>query len=324
MNNEQIKDIIRKELPSIIKDDVELQELVLSLAKERFADRGQMESRFDRLLDELRRQREADTELWRENSRRWKESTELWKENAERWDRLAKERAEERRQDQERWKESTERWKENAERWKENAERWDRLAKERAEERRQDQERWKQLTEDRDRRWTEDAERWKQQRAEDRQRWAHYQKALENLVDAFNKKYESTLGALGARWGLHSEGSFRNALKGILEEFFSVQVLNVVELDHEGEVFGRPDQIELDLITKDGLLIICEIKSSMSKGDMHLFERKARFYERRHNITASRLIVISPMVDPRAKALAESLDISVYSYAQDVDPAVFL
>jgi hypothetical protein len=70
------------------------------------------------------------------------------------------------------------------------------------------------------------------------------------------------------------------------------------------------------------LLIICEIKSSMSKGDMHLFERKARFYERRHNTEASRLIVISPMVDSKAKTLAERLGINVYSYAQDVDPAV--
>jgi len=44
-----------------------------------------------------------------------------------------------------------------------------------------------------------------------------------------------------------------------------VQVINVTEYDDEGEVFGRPDQIELDLLIKNGLLIIGEIQSSISK-----------------------------------------------------------
>lgn len=32
------------------------------------------------------------------------------------------------------------------------------------------------------------------------------------------------IGALGARWGLASEASFRDALKGILEKSLGVQV----------------------------------------------------------------------------------------------------
>ena len=88
-------------------------------------------------------------------------------------------------------------------------------------------------------------------------------------------------------------------------------------------MFGRPDQVELDIIIKDSLLIICEIKSSMSKSEMYTFERKVRFYEQRHNRQASKMLVISPMVDDRARTVAEKLDIQVYSYAQDVDPAIF-
>ncbi|WP_287658418.1 MULTISPECIES: DUF3782 domain-containing protein [unclassified Microcystis] len=77
--------------------------------------------------------------------------------------------------------------------------------------------------------------------------------------------YDSGVGALGAIWGKHSEESFGDALKAILEESFGVQVINVTEYDDEGEVFGRPDQIELDLLIKNGLLIIGEIQSSISK-----------------------------------------------------------
>ncbi|MCS6943779.1 MAG: DUF3782 domain-containing protein, partial [Geminocystis sp.] len=157
-------------------------------------------------------------------------------------------------------------------------------------------------------------------------KWDENQKTINRMLTAIenlSRKHDSTIGALGARWGLHAEESFRAALKGILEDLFAVQVLHVVELDEQGEVFGRPEQIELDVVIKNGLLVLCEIKSSMSKSEMYTFERKARFYEKRHARRADRLLVISPMVDKAAQALARRLGILVYSYAGDVDPAVF-
>jgi len=41
------------------------------------------------------------------------------------------------------------------------------------------------------------------------------------------EKYDRRIEALGARWGMQSEASFRNALAGILEKNFDTQVLNV-------------------------------------------------------------------------------------------------
>jgi len=46
---------------------------------------------------------------------------------------------------------------------------------------------------------------------------------------------------------------------------------------------------------------------------MYLFERKARFYERRHNRKADRLIVISPMIEEPAERVARELGIELYS-----------
>jgi hypothetical protein len=133
-----------------------------------------------------------------------------------------------------------------------------------------------------------------------------------------DRRYDSTIGALGSRWGLYSEASFRNALKGILEESFGVQVLNITDFDDAGEVFGRPDQVELDVIIKNGDVIVCEIKSSLSKADMYTFDRKVAFYQQRHQRPVSRKLVISPMVDDRALPVAEALGIEVYSYADAV------
>jgi hypothetical protein len=141
-------------------------------------------------------------------------------------------------------------------------------------------------------------------------------------IKAQADKHESSIGALGARWGLYSEESFRNGLKAILEKSFGVEVLNVNEYDETGEVFGHPDQVELDIIIQNGLLILCEIKSSISKGDMYIFERKTAFYEKRHNQRATRKMVISPMVDDRARQAAQKLGIEIYTHGHDVKPDV--
>ena len=77
--------------------------------------------------------------------------------------------------------------------------------------------------------------------------------------------------------------------------------------------------MELDVIIKNGLLIICELKSSIDKAGMYSFERKARFYEKRHGRKASRLLVISPMIDARAKKVAERLGIETFGDSLDVE-----
>ena len=172
----------------------------------------------------------------------------------------------------------------------------------------------------------ENESRWEENRKENNRRWEENHKeivAITNALQEQNKKidrkYEQTVGALGSRWGLHSEASFRNALAGILTDFQGVEVINVNEYDDEGVVFGHPDQIELDLIIKNGVLMICEIKSSVSKSDIYIFERKVRFYEKKHARQASRMIVISPMPDRYAKPVADKLGIEVYSYADNVE-----
>ncbi len=165
-----------------------------------------------------------------------------------------------------------------------------------------------------EKKWTDQTRKWDEDRKADREiqekKWGENQKAMNRL--------DSTIGGLGARWGMRSEASFRDGLKAILEESFNVKVENYLEFDDSGTVFGRPDQVEMDVIIYNGTLILCEIKSSMSNSDMYTFWRKVRFYEERHQRKATRRIVISPMVSPKAMTVAKDLDIEVYGYAGDV------
>ena len=163
--------------------------------------------------------------------------------------------------------------------------------------------------------------KWAANQAEQNAKWDKNQAAFERVheeIMAQAKKFDRSIGALGARWGMQSERAFRHALAGILETHFGVEVRNVNEYDDTGEVFGRPDQVELDIIIQNGLLLICELKSSIDKAGMYIFERKARFYERRHGRQANRLIVISPMIEPKALKVAEQLGIETFSDSLEV------
>jgi len=164
----------------------------------------------------------------------------------------------------------------------------------------------------------------KKDREEQNKKWEENQKEIRKLYDALeknwkesNRKLNTTVGALGARWGVRSEGSFRNALKGILEDLdFKVQ--HIDDYDEEGMIYGQPSSVEIDIIIKNGLLMICELKSSISKADMFIFYKKTLFYEKKYHRRGDRLIVISPMVEIKAGEVAEELGIKVYSYAEDI------
>ena len=275
MEIQQLTRLIKQELPGILQQNREMREWVIKLTKEKYADKEEMESRFDRILDELRRDREENTRRWDEQNRKWEEQNRKWYEQNRKWDEQNR-----------KWYDQNRKWEEQNRRWEEQNHRWE----------------------------------------EHNRKWEANQATIEAMlkeIQALSRKHESTIGALGARWGLRTEQSFRNALKGILADSFDVEVINVTEFDDEGEVFGRPDQVELDVIILNGTLILGEIKSSMSKSDMYTFERKARFYEKRHKRKADRLLVVSPMVDDQALDVARKLGIEVYSYVEDVPPELF-
>ena len=187
--------------------------------------------------------------------------------------------------------------------------RFERMLQEFAADRAEQRQHW----DEQNRKWDEQNRKWDEQNRKNNE--------LLEEIKLSRSRQDQGIGALGARWGIASEHSFRAALKGILEKSFGVEVLNVNEFDDEGTVFGAPDQVEIDIIIKNGELILCELKSSMSKSDMYTFDRKVRYYEQRHQRQVQRKIAVSPMVHPTARAVADKLGIEVFGYAEDVTGA---
>ena len=120
------------------------------------------------------------------------------------------------------------------------------------------------------------------------------------------------ISALGARWGLLAEESFRSGVKGLVEEYFGGRVERWAHYDEDGVVFGYPSVVEADLIIKDREHILVEIKSSVSRADVFELWRIGQLYERLRSVKP-KLAIVSPYVEDGAKEVAEKLGIEVYT-----------
>ncbi|MBS7612549.1 DUF3782 domain-containing protein, partial [Candidatus Bathyarchaeota archaeon] len=137
-------------------------------------------------------------------------------------------------------------------------------------------------------------------------------KLREDMMEGFNL-LRRHLDALGARWGILSESAFREGLKGILERELGLKVEKWVKYDQEGEVFGYPSPIDVDVTVKDGREILVEVKSHVDKADVRIFERKAKFYEKIEGRKPARLMMVTPYVDDEALEPAKRLGIEIYT-----------
>ncbi|GAB6163826.1 DUF3782 domain-containing protein [Desulfothermus naphthae] len=278
--SEEVKKIIYKEIPNILEKHPEVKLILWKKLVDSFADKKESESKFDTLLRELKELKQESDRKWRELKQ---ESEIKWKELKEESDRKWKELKEE----------SDRKWRELKE---ESDRRWEEF-----------QRKWKELKE-------ESESRWRELKQESDQRWETLLKELRNV----NKRIDRTIGALGARWGLNTERAFRQAIKSILEELTDLKVENYPGYDEKGEVFGHPDQIELDVVLKNGEVWVIEIKSSMSKADMYIFDRKVKFYEKKEGKKVNRKMVISPMIEEKAYEVARRLGIEAYKEPEDL------
>lgn len=139
---------------------------------------------------------------------------------------------------------------------------------------------------------------------------AEAQKDTERSLQRLSNTIDFKIGGLGSRWGVGSEQAFRKGLAEILKET-GYQVINYIENDSEGFVFGSSTIIEIDIII-NGMRTICvEIKSSVSRSDVYVFMRKAAFYEKIKGTKVDRLLIITPFIDQQARDVAEANNIIV-------------
>jgi hypothetical protein len=126
----------------------------------------------------------------------------------------------------------------------------------------------------------------------------------------FRYSFDSQLGGLGARWGLQTEEAFRQGMReNIREVGFTAE--RFLDYDAAGEVFGHPDQVELDVIIQNGKVMVVEIKSSLDGGNTYLFDRKVAFYTRKVGRSVDRKLIVTPYADNRAKEVGLRLGVEI-------------
>jgi hypothetical protein len=89
-------------------------------------------------------------------------------------------------------------------------------------------------------------------------------------------------------------------------------------LDAAGAVHGVPGPVEIDLVVRNGELWLVEIKGRISGNDLFAFMRKTRFYQKQTGRSATRRIVIAPVIEEPAQARAAQEGIECYSAVDDL------
>jgi len=70
---EEVKRIIIAELPELMKVDKDIRNFILNVTRESHPNKRETESRFDRRMDELKRDREARDKKWAAQDKKWEE-----------------------------------------------------------------------------------------------------------------------------------------------------------------------------------------------------------------------------------------------------------
>jgi hypothetical protein len=131
------------------------------------------------------------------------------------------------------------------------------------------------------------------------------------------RRLDAKIGALGRRWGLLSEAAFREGMYELLTPY-GFRVERFWARDEGGFVFGRPEQIEIDLLVRNETTIAAEIRSSVSKADVWVFLRKVEFLERLLNRKIDRKAIISPFVDDDALEFAQKTGVEVFTAPEEL------
>ncbi len=142
---------------------------------------------------------------------------------------------------------------------------------------------------------------------------------IDHKIDRASEKVHIQLSAMGARWGTQSESAFREGLTHILERETNLKVVRYEKTDLEGVVFGHPSLIEIDVAIRNGEHILIEIKSSVSRSDVYVLTRKAAFYEQKEGVKIKQIMIISPMLAPGARDLADDMEIDIFTSPYQVN-----
>lgn len=130
------------------------------------------------------------------------------------------------------------------------------------------------------------------------------QERTEQEIRELKKSLSDQIAALGSRWGIYNEGTFRSTIYGVFKEMEGITV-------KEGDYGGR----QVDVVIRDGEHILLEITSRMHAKDITSLYRSADDYEQQEGVKP-KLMVATSYISPRLmqKIMSLARPIEIFSY----------
>ncbi|MCD6492182.1 MAG: DUF3782 domain-containing protein [Candidatus Korarchaeota archaeon] len=100
---------------------------------------------------------------------------------------------------------------------------------------------------------------------------------------------------LGARWSILNEEAVRNALRGLLGDYFNAKVDKWEIFDEKGIVYSVPSLVEADVLITDSEHILVEIKSHVRKSDITELLRMSELYKAKTGVMP-KLVIVSTTI----------------------------
>ena len=127
---------------------------------------------------------------------------------------------------------------------------------------------------------------------------------------------EKLVVTIAHRFGVITEGAFREALSGILSKYFGAEASKMSIYDEEGIVYGHPSVIDIDVVVKDNVHIVIEVKSRANRSDVYELYRIGKLYARKKGVKP-KLALVTAFIDDKARELAARYGIEVYTYIEE-------
>lgn len=139
---------------------------------------------------------------------------------------------------------------------------------------------------------------------ETQEKLAVAQERTEGEIRRLEKSLSNQIAALGSRWGIYNEGTFRSTMYGVFKEMEGITV-------KEGDYGGR----QVDVVIRDGEHILLEITSRMHDKDIASLYRSADDYEQQEGVKP-KLMVATSYISPKLmqKIMSLSRPIEIFSY----------
>ncbi|MHA1266561.1 MAG: DUF3782 domain-containing protein, partial [Candidatus Helarchaeota archaeon] len=154
------------------------------------------------------------------------------------------------------------------------------------------------------------------------QRFEESDKRFQELVDTMNRRFEKVMegqqllrvaiGSLGRRSGIRLERTILKLLQRVLEKRdIDINKVQRIELfDEEGKIFTKSYRTDIDVLFRDGLHFLMEIKYQADNRDVYHFLKVAELYTLQYQ-RPNKLLLLTLEIDPKTQEYAENQKIEV-------------